>query len=133
MNFRYKIAQFMAGRYGIDKLFYVLLAFAIVLAAVNCFVHSVIIQLAVYGTEVYAIFRVLSRNFEARSKENRVILGFIDNLKRKSEQKKAQKADTMHIYKKCPKCRSTLRLPRRSGKHTVICPKCNCEFKVNVK
>ena len=133
MNFRYKLAQFMAGRYGIDKLFYVLLGLSIVLAFVNCFIHSYIIQILVYGTEVYAVFRVLSRNIAARSKENRAIMGWLERIRKKAEQKRAQKADTLHIYKKCPKCHATLRLPHRVGKHKVVCPKCNFEFEVKVK
>lgn len=133
MNLRYKIAQFMYGRYGIDKLFYMLLILAVVLAAANIFLRSAIVQLLVYAIEVYALFRVFSRNHEARIRENRFVLGFRDNIRNKARQRRERKADSSHIYKKCPKCRATLRLPRRIGRHTTVCPKCNHQFKVTVR
>ena len=45
---------------------------------------------------------------------------------------KQRKADRDHVYKKCPNCRAVLRLPRRKGRHTTICPKCKKEFRVYV-
>ena len=42
-SFREKLARFMAGRYGIDTLYTVLLAVCVILAIVNMFVRSWII------------------------------------------------------------------------------------------
>jgi len=60
MNFRYRLYQFMLGRYGVDELFIVLSAVSCVLAFTNCFVRSFVLQLVVYLVMLFAIFRVIS-------------------------------------------------------------------------
>lgn len=132
MNFRYKLMQFMSGRYGVDGLFYAIFGVAAVLSIINCFIRSLIVQIIVYALVVYAFFRIMSRNITARQKENQwfnKIKGLYINRRNVRRQRKA---DYSHIYKKCPRCHAVLRLPRRKGKHTTVCPKCNKEFKVYV-
>jgi DNA-directed RNA polymerase subunit M/transcription elongation factor TFIIS len=41
--------------------------------------------------------------------------------------------DQVHIFRDCTKCGSTLRLPRKSGKHSVKCPRCSHSFYVRSK
>lgn len=132
MNFRYRLMQFMSGRYGVDKLFYVLFVVAALLAAVNIIVGSGILQLIVYLIMFYAIFRVLSRNHSARLAENRAVTGWLNTLSQKADTARQRRADTTHVYKKCPGCGAVLRLPRRKGKHTTVCPKCSRKFTVRV-
>lgn len=132
MNFRYKLMQFMSGRYGVDGLFYVLFSLSAALSVINCFVRSLVLQLVVYAVMVYALFRVFSRNLEARRRENRVLARLISKIKEKQNIHRQRRADCTHIYKKCPGCHAVLRLPRRKGKHTTVCPKCNKKFKVYV-
>ncbi len=132
MNFRYKLMQFMSGRYGVDGLFYVLFSVSAALSVINCFVRSLVLQLVVYAVMVYALFRVFSRNLEARRRENRVPARLISKIKEKQNIHRQRRADYTHIYKKCPGCHAVLRLPRRKGKHTTVCPKCNKKFKVYV-
>ena len=133
MNFRYRLMQFMSGRYGTDDLTYALLISGIVLSCINIIVRSLILQLLVYAIIIYAIFRVLSRNLEARRRENRFFNEKINIFKSKLELYKKQKNDKFHIYRKCPSCKAVLRLPHRIGEHTTVCPRCNKEFKVKVK
>lgn len=132
MNFRYKLMQFMSGRYGIDGLFYVLFGVSVSLSVVNCFVRSAVLQTIVYAIIMYAIFRVLSRNTEARRRENQTANKLIMGIKYKLSVHRQRKADNTHVYKKCPQCRAVLRLPRRKGKHTTVCPRCKKEFRVYV-
>lgn len=132
MNFRYKIMQFMSGRYGVDRLFYVLLYSAAAVALVNCFVRIEAIQFVVYALVIVAFWRFFSRNIEARTKENNIAIGWIYNIKNKIRIHNERKADTMHVYKKCPKCKAVLRLPRKKGTHSTICPKCKNTFKVRI-
>ena len=132
MNFRYKLMQFMSGRYGVDGLFYVLFSGSAALSVINCFVRSLVLQLVVYAVMVYALFRVFSRNWEARRRENRVLARLISKIKEKQNIHRQRRADCTHRYKKCPGCHAVLRLPRRKGKHTTVCPKCNKKFKVYV-
>lgn len=132
MNFRYRIMEFMRGRYGLDNMFYVLFAVAAALAFLNCFIRSFVLQMIVYAIGIYAFYRVLSRNVEARARENRKVNDILRGLKKKTDTARQRKADTTHIYKKCPNCKAVLRLPRRKGKHTTVCPKCNHKFTVRV-
>lgn len=133
MNFLYRLSRFMSGRYGIDKMFYFLFVIAAIISFINIFIHSIFLQLFVYAIVVFAFFRVLSRNFEARRKENQLICNFISKFDSKKEIYRQRSADVTHVYKKCPSCRAILRLPRRKGKHTTVCPKCNRSFKVTVR
>lgn len=133
MNFRYKLMRFLSGRYGVDKTFYVLFAFAAALALLNCFLRLIYLQAAVYAICIYAIFRMFSRNISARQKEDEIITGWIYKLKNKRRTYRQRKADTTHIYKKCPACKAVLRLPKKKGRHKTVCPKCGKEFSVNVR
>ncbi len=133
MNLRYKLMRFLSGRYGVDKSFYVLFSVAAALALLNCFLRSLYIQAAVYALCIYALFRMLSKNIAARQRENTVITGWVYKLKRKYAAVKRQKADKAHIYRRCPRCRAVLRLPKKKGKHKTVCPKCGEEFSVRVR
>ena len=132
MNFRYRLAQFMSGRYGADALFYVLFSVSAVLAFINIFLRSFVLQIIVYLIMAVAILRVFSRNYSARSRENRVVINAVNKLRSINGLYRQRKADYTHVYKKCPHCRATLRLPRKKGKHTTVCPRCNRSFTVRV-
>ncbi len=132
MNFRYRLMQFMSGRYGIDMLFYVIFVAASALSIINCFVRIWPLQIVVYALVVYAFFRVLSRNTAARARENQQLCAILGRIRDKQNIRRRRHADFTHIYKKCPACRAVLRLPRRKGKHTTVCPKCNKKFTVRV-
>lgn len=132
MNFRYRLMQFMSGRYGVDGLFYVLFAIAAVIAILNCFLRVTLLQFIVYAIIVYALLRMLSRNIEARRRENNAFNNLKVKIIRKYNTRRQRKLDYSHVYKKCPNCHAVLRLPRRRGKHTTVCPKCNKSFKVYV-
>ena len=133
MNFRYKIMQFMSGRYGADNFLYGISAVAVLLAAINIFIRSVILQFLVYGLLFYGVFRFLSRNLEARQRENLWFNDKITYFKRKRDFYNRKKADKCHVYKTCPECKAVLRLPHRIGTHKTVCPRCNKEFTVKVK
>ena len=139
MNFRYKLMQFMSGRYGSDELSYGLIILSVIIAVANIFVRFIsykvcaVLQLVVYALLIYALFRMLSRNLEARRKENRFFKEKLNLFKGKTELYKKRKNDKTHIYKKCPGCKAVLRLPHRIGEHTTVCPRCGSEFKVKVR
>lgn len=133
MNFRYRLMQFMSGRYGTDALTNALLIFGAVVSFINIFLRSWIIQIFVYGVIIFAIYRVMSRNHEARRKENRFFNEKLNVFKSKIEIYKSQKNDKFHVYRKCPACKAVLKLPHRIGEHTTVCPRCGREFKVKVR
>lgn len=133
MNFGYRFMQFMSGRYGRDKLNDTLLILAIVMSVANIFLRFLVLQLVVYVVTGIAIFRMFSRNIEARRRENSKFLSLFSTLKRKKQISAQRRADKTHIYRKCPNCKAVLRLPYRVGKHTTACPKCSNEFTVRVR
>lgn len=132
MNFRYRLMQLMSGRYGPDGLFYVIFGVSAILSVANCFIRSFVLQTVVYALVIYAFFRVMSRNIEARRRENQIFNNFKIKITNKRNVIRQRKADYNHVYKKCPRCHAVLRLPRRKGKHTTVCPKCNNKFRVYV-
>ncbi|MBR4910341.1 MAG: hypothetical protein IKZ47_03340 [Clostridia bacterium] len=132
MNFRWRLIRFMSGRYGADTLFFVMFAFSAALAFINIFIRSIILQAVVYTVMLIAVLRVFSRNIPARSRENEAIMGIINRFNGRAETVRKRKADYTHIYKKCPHCRAVLRLPRKKGKHTTVCPRCGKSFTVRV-
>lgn len=139
--------QFMAGRYGPDKLSYFLTVLSLVISFINIllrfavaltsssilFIATYVFQFLSYGVLFYAIFRVLSRNIYARQKENAWFLDRISFFEKRKDFANQKKADKSHVYRKCPKCKAVLRLPHRIGTHKTICPRCSKEFTVRVK
>ena len=113
--------NFMAGRYGTDKLGLTLLVASLVLSLVSSFIGNVLLRLLMtilyYVLMFWAVFRMFSRNTYARYEENRKFLRFFDQLK-----------DREHRYFCCPKCRQTVRVPRRKGKIAITCPRCREKF-----
>lgn len=117
----YGFRNFMAGRYGTDKLNMVILSAGLVICLISPFVNSVKVQLLLtaisYGLMIWALFRGFSRNTYKRYQENRKFLQFFERLK-----------DRDHRYYDCPKCRQVVRVPRGKGKIAITCPRCRERF-----
>ena len=110
--------NFMLGRYGSDKLNGALLLTGIVLMLLgSIFKGLAFLTLLAYAPLFWCIFRMYSRNLEARRRENAAFLNFFNHLK-----------DRDHRYFRCPRCRQTVRVPRGRGKINIRCPKCNERF-----
>lgn len=114
--------NFMLGRYGSDKLNTWLLIGGVVLMLIGSFLGGKFAwaswcSLLSYIPLVWCIFRMYSRNIEARRRENAAFVNFFAHLK-----------DKDHRYYRCPKCRQTVRVPRGRGKINIRCPKCSERF-----
>ncbi len=110
--------NFMLGRYGSDKLNGALLLTGVVLMVLgSIFKGLAFLTLLAYIPLVWCIFRMYSRNLEARRRENAAFLNFFAHLK-----------DREHRYFRCPRCKQTVRVPRGRGKINIRCPKCNERF-----
>ena len=132
-TFRERVASFMVGRYGVDRLYYFLLAICFTLIVINLFVNSYIIHLVESALFAYAIYRVLSRNVYKRQQENEKFIKLIEKPKAFFNLTKCKIRDRKtHVYKKCPSCKNNLRLPRQKGEHTVVCPCCKHRFNVKI-
>ena len=137
MNFRYKLQQFLYGRYiyyGIDLLTKILAIVCIALSVINLLLGSFLIYIIETGLFVWMFLRLFSRNIVARQNENQKILNFAGKIKGMFALRSRMHNDrSTHIYKKCPHCSVMLRLPKRPGEHTVNCPRCKNNFKIKVR
>lgn len=132
--FRERLAQFMAERRGFDELCKFLSVIYFVIVLINIFVNHIalyIIALVLFG---YTVFRAMSRNIEKREAENKFYLGVIRGIKNFFVLGWAKFRDRKtHVYRRCPKCKNALRLPKKSGEHAVKCPVCENRFEVTIK
>ncbi len=137
MNFRYKLANLLSGRYlscGIDSLTKALAIICIILSVINLFIGSIILYLIQTILIFWMFYRLVSRNIYARQKENQKVINVINRFKNYIFLRKRIKTDkSTHVYKKCPHCLVMLRLPKRPGEHNVVCPRCKNSFKVKVR
>ncbi len=129
-------ARFMAGRYGADSLGRFLsiagcctiaaalllrLAGAPGLSAAFGFVSIVLVG--------FCYFRILSRNADRRSEENRRYLAARDKvtgwfcLKRDCFR---QRRD--YVFYRCPGCHQVVRVPRGKGRIRITCRRCGYAF-----
>lgn len=141
-NFFTKVSQFMYGRYGMDKLNIGLFVLWLIINIINTvFFRNFIVQLVTYLIVLLIIFRCLSRNIAQRSKENDIYLKYYYKVKPffiklvewfRLQKRKFSNRKT-HRYVKCPYCKAAIRVPFRKGKHTVNCPRCCEDFKINIR
>ncbi len=141
---REKFTSFMYGRNGIDQLYHFLFWTIVSLSLLNIFLKEWVLTVIELLILVYALFRVFSRNVYRRQKENQVYLvcvgkirNFFGGIKKKISSKAALESNKWrdrktHVYKRCPKCKNILRLPKVKGKHTAACPCCGNRFDVRI-
>ena len=132
-RFREGLARAMVGRYGMDDLNRALCGLTLLLYIVNLFAHSLVLVLLELGAFWWMFFRVLSRNLWKRREENRKFMKLFGGVKKWFLlQKNKWKYRKTHVNRKCPGCKTVLRLPRRAGEHQVKCPTCGARFEVKV-
>ena len=135
-KFKNKLYSLMYGRYGTDLLNKVLLWCYLGVVLIY-YVASMLIKNELAGNIVWLIysvltlllivvffFRMFSRNIPKRRRENERFCNFF-----KLRRNKFRDRNT-HVYRKCPKCGVTLRLPKAKGRHFVVCPRCKRRFEV---
>jgi hypothetical protein len=140
-NLAIKLERFMYGRYGFDQLhkfllwlYLILLIILIIIGRfINYKLYSALLILP-FAILIYAIFRVFSKNITKRQIENNKYLKIENKIKAHfkflSNKWKFRKT---HILKKCPNCKNVLRLKKKKGKHTVVCPHCKTKFEIKVR
>lgn len=132
-NFKNKLARFMYGRYGSDQLNNALLVTYIAFLILNVFVKSYFIYILITALLFWSCFRIFSRNIYQRRMENEKFLKVWNSIKAESALTiRRIKEIKTHRYRKCPNCKKVLRLPRKTGNHTVECPCCHKEFQVHI-
>lgn len=129
MRFRERFARFMIGRYGTDQL-----NRALLFGSLGCMVISMFVLRYVFysiGLVLLIIcnLRMMSKNHQARYKENLFYTNQTGKVKRFFSKIKyhQQVRKTHHIYS-CPQCKQKIKVPKGKGKIAVRCPKCGTEF-----
>ena len=98
-----KFYRFMQGRYGIDQLNSFLMIVCVICFIVNMFIGSIVLTFIAYGTWLFVIFRMFSKNIYARNRENDKYLNFFSPLSRWLKLKLMSKQDPSNKYFSCPK------------------------------
>lgn len=126
---REKFQRFMSGRYGVDPLGKFCLYFTLALLILSLFFQNALLNALVFVMLLILYFRMFSRNFAKRSRENDVYLKYQNKLLSLFNKQKymASQRKNYHIYT-CPNCKQKIRIPKGKGKIAVICPKCKTEF-----
>ena len=113
-----KFMQFMQGRYGADELSKTISWAALAVYFVGLIADKQIFVSIAMAALIYNIYRMFSKDYWARSAENKKYLDFLKLSKMRWEQRKTHKIFV------CKSCGKNIRIPRGKGKIEVRCPKC---------
>jgi len=127
-RFLIKLREFFYGRNGLDRFGGALFIFYVIVSCVCSFFASVVVRLLPLLPLGYFIFRALSRNLEARRRENAWYCRVFGPAGDKLRAFFARLADTTHKYYRCPECRRRVRVPKFRGKIEIRCPLCGHRF-----
>jgi len=132
-NFKQKLIQFMIGRYGMDEMYFGLVAVWFFLTVINSFVQSTLLSLLGTAVLIFGLYRFMSRNHAKRRAENEKFLKLWRPVKNWLTFQRDRFRDRKTArYRKCKHCKAIIRLPNQKGKHTVRCPKCGERFDVRI-
>lgn len=130
LKLRASLVRWMAGRHGADELGMATLFAGLILSLVSSFAGSSLLSLLGLALYVVTVFRILSRNHEARIRENQKFLSLTGNWATKTRQfflRMKNRKD--YKYFRCPGCKQLLRLKRGCGEKDITCAKCGHQFK----
>ena len=126
---RWRLQQFLSGRYGTDQL-----NLALLLLGVVCTLFGSLFFRPLYwiGDVLFltALFRTFSRNIPARQRENQAFWRVWSPVKNWfSFQRRRFRERKQYKYFRCPVCKQRLRAPKGRGKIEVTCQKCRHMFR----
>lgn len=129
---RDRIAKFMAGRNGNDRLNLFLIVIGIIFIILGVVFRDsagLLFNTLTLVIIVFVYFRMFSKNLSKRQTENAkymeircVIISKFRLLREKWVQRNEYK------FFRCPSCRTALRVPRGRGKIMIVCKKCGTRF-----
>jgi len=132
-NLKERLARFMSGRYGTDKLNRALMAAYAVLLVANVFAKSSILNGLMLAIVVAMAYRSLSRDIGKRRLENERYLRLSKPARRWSSLAARRiKGVRTFRYRVCPGCKATIEMPRRKGSRSIDCPRCHTEFEARI-
>lgn len=127
-NLKYKLINFMRGRYGNDALNQAMLLSCLAILFLNMFFQNKYVTLLGYVLWLTSIFRTFSKNIYKRQQENAAYEKMVEPITKRVKIMKRQKEDPMHKYYLCPTCSQVVRVPKGRGKIEIRCPKCQSRF-----
>ena len=123
------LSRWMVGRHGADNLGMATLIAGIVLYLLSMIFRSGVLNILSFALYAVTIFRMLSRNNDVRTRENRKYLELTDKWKLEANRFiRRQKNRKEYKYFRCPKCKQLLRMKRGSGEKEITCAKCGNRF-----
>lgn len=133
MRIKESFIRFMSGRYGTDSLNKLLFILCMIFLIFNLIFQNIILYILSLLAMVLYIFRSFSKNIPKRQAENNKYMKVRKKVTKHFGVYKNRWCDRKtHVYRKCPGCKTTLRLPKKKGKHTCECPRCRNSFSVTV-
>lgn len=134
MKFINKIQRFMYGRYGSDELYMFLFKIYLVLFFINLFCKLDILTYIELFLIIFMLYRFFSKNLYKRRRENTIFLNIKKKILKPFDVLKKNICDKNHVYKKCHKCKTILKLPLpiKRGIKTAKCPNCGNKVKLLV-
>jgi membrane-bound ClpP family serine protease len=122
--------RFMQGRHGTDNLGMCTLIVGLILSLVGSFTGAGVLSILGLVLYVITVFRMFSRNHEARMKENQKYIELTSGVSTKVRQFiKRMNNRKEYKYFKCPNCKVLLRLKRGCGEKDITCVRCGHQFK----
>ena len=117
----------MYHRYGSDELSRFLFVLYVLLVLINLLVKLNIMFIIELIVVALVLLRYFSKNIDAREKENKIFLKIRSKVLKPFKNIKRNLKDKDNVYKRCHKCKMTLKLPLPSkrGFKKVRCPECN--------
>lgn len=112
----------------IDELNRFLIIIDIILIIVSIFIKAFLLDLFKFIFLGLIIFRIASKNKIQRQKENKIYLKVVNTLTKPFKNIVRNFKDRKtHVYKKCSKCKTTLKLPlpNKRGINHAKCPECD--------
>ncbi|MBE6145813.1 MAG: hypothetical protein E7171_04250 [Firmicutes bacterium] len=112
----------------IDELNRFLIIIDIILIIVSIFIKAFLLDLFKFIFLGLIIFRIASKNKIQRQKENKIYLKIVNTLTKPFKNIVRNFKDRKtHVYKKCSKCKTTLKLPlpNKRGINHAKCPECD--------
>lgn len=133
-NWRYRLFQFMQGRYGMDQLGKFLLIASMVLILISNFRYLHILYLPGILLLAYTYFRIMSRNIFKRQRENQKYLALRQRFSRKKSTVQTgagfqgANENLQYNFYRCRNCGQTVRVPKGKGTLKITCPSCGNSF-----
>lgn len=129
-NMRNFLNKLLYGRYGVDQFSVALVGISVLFSLLFTFTDWAVFYIISSVLLLFALYRVFSKKFTQRQKENQKWAAFSFKFKKHFNKFIKRVKDFPHYrYYTCLNCKQTLRIPRGKGRIEIRCPKCGYSFR----